>query len=64
MKYTVRPRRKGYGGMSIMVEDAGTALELTKELLERGAQAVEIADDGGQLYDVVELARLAEAETV
>jgi 2-keto-3-deoxy-6-phosphogluconate aldolase len=65
MKYTMRTKRQGsYSNLVIIAENAGTALRLTKELLERGAQAVEITDEGGQLYDVVELAHLAEAEAV
>jgi succinyl-CoA synthetase alpha subunit len=65
MKYAVRAKRQGsYSSVSIIAENAGAALDLTKELLERGASAVEIIDDGGQLYDVVELARLAGAKAV
>jgi hypothetical protein len=63
MNYMVRPKRKSsYGGVSMPAANARTALGLTKELLERGVEGVEVVDANGQLFCVVELEHLAEGE--
>jgi hypothetical protein len=59
MNYILRPKLAGsYSDMPILAENARTAV------LERRVEGVEVVDDNGQLYSVVEIERLAESETV
>ena len=58
MKYTVRPRHDhGNGAFSVIAQDAREALDVAKGLVERGVKDVEILDESGVAFDLVELER-------
>jgi hypothetical protein len=60
VRYTVRPRHdQGNGAFSVFVYDAREALNVAKGMTERGVQDVEILDENGVAFDLMELERLA-----
>lgn len=53
MKYTVRPKNEqAFGSFSVMVADPREALDVARELIERGVKDVEILDEEGTPYDL------------
>ena len=60
MKYIVRPRNDGgFGSFSVAASEAREALNVAKEMTERGVEDVEILDSAGKPYDLGELERVA-----
>ena len=60
MKYIVRPRNDtGFGSVSVVASEASEALNIARDIIERGVEAVEIFDTEGNPYDLAELEHLA-----
>jgi hypothetical protein len=65
VRFTIRPAANSNtgGGMSVTAMDAREALDAARKLTEEGSKDVEILDEKGRPYDLVELERLtAESE--
>jgi hypothetical protein len=60
MKYTIQARNDHQlRPFFIMVADARNALSIAKSLKQNGLQKVDVLDEDGRPYDLIELERLA-----
>jgi hypothetical protein len=60
MPYTIKPKTtEGFGSFGVLVGDAHEALDIVKAMAERGVEEIEILDDGGTPYDLVQLYHIA-----
>ena len=59
MKYIVRPRNEnGFGSVSVVTSEAEEALNIARDMIERGVEAVEIFDTEDNPCDLAELERV------
>ena len=60
MPYTIKTKRiDGFGTFTVLVDDARETTKVVKDMAGRGVEAIEIFDEDGTPYDLVQLCHIA-----
>jgi hypothetical protein len=63
MKFTIRPGAStSSGGVAVVASEAREALDLVREMMDRGLTDIEVFDDEGRLVELAELERASATE--